>query len=64
MESNSKTDRIKQRNDIIRDRFAELCEKQRKRSDDALEILEREWLPLRRTTIWLIISKTGHYKNL
>lgn len=61
---NNKTDRIKERNKIIRDRFLELCEKQRKRSDDALAILEKEWLPLRRTTIWLIISKTGHYKNL
>lgn len=62
--NSNKTDRIKERNKIIRSRFIELCEKQRKRSDDALEILESEWLPLRRTTIWLIISKTGHYKNL
>lgn len=61
---NKKTSKIMQRNEKIRKRFAVLTDEKHFNSDYALSILENEFLPLERDTIWLIIRKTGHYKNL
>ena len=60
----NKTERIINRNKKIRKRFIELTETKRKRSDDALQQLEDEFMPLAQNTIWLIISQTGYYKTL
>ena len=60
----NKQDKIIKRNDRIRKRFAVLTDVKRYSSDYALEIMADEFLPLEKDTIWLIIRRTGHYKNL
>ncbi|MDY3352314.1 hypothetical protein PG357_10015 [Riemerella anatipestifer] len=55
---------LQKRNIRIRKRFSELTEVKRYAVDYALELLEDEFLPLKADTIWLIVSKTGYYKNL
>ncbi|BBQ07558.1 hypothetical protein [Elizabethkingia anophelis] len=59
----SKKDKIIRRNDKIRKRFNFLTDEKHYNSDYALTLLEDEFLPLERETIWLIIRGTGHYKN-
>lgn len=61
MASNEK---LKLRNNRIRDRFRTLTNKKRLAVDYALELLSDEFLPLEQNTIWLIVSRTGYYKNL
>jgi hypothetical protein len=60
----TKQDKIIKRNDRIRQRFAFFTDTKHFDSNYALELLTDEYLPLERETIWLIIRKTGHYKNL
>lgn len=60
----TKQDKIIKRNDRIRQRFAFYTDKKHFNSNHALDLLTDEYLPLERETIWLIIRKTGHYKNL
>jgi hypothetical protein len=60
----TKQDKIVKRNDRIRQRFAFYTDQKHYNSNHALELLTDEYLPLERETIWLIIRKTGHYKNL
>lgn len=60
----TKQDKIIKRNERIRQRFAFFTDKKHFDSDYALDLLTDEYLPLERETIWLIIRKTGHYKNL
>lgn len=60
----NKQDKIIKRNERIRKRFATLTDVKKYASDYALEILADEFLPLEKDTIWLIIRRTGHYKNL
>ncbi len=61
MASNQK---LIQRNTRIRQRFTALTDKKRLAVDYALELLADEFLPLEENTIWLIVSRTGYYKNL
>lgn len=60
----TKSNKIIQRNERIRKRFNELTEVKHYKTEYALELLEKEFLPLEPDTLWLIISKTGYYKNL
>jgi hypothetical protein len=59
----SKNPKIKKRNELIRKKYNELTEKKHLNSDYALGILEDMFITLEKTTLWLIISQTGHYKN-
>lgn len=52
------------RNEKIRQRFAYFIDKKNFSSKYALELLSEEFLPLEKQTIWLIIKRTGHYKNM
>ncbi len=56
--------KLKKRNEKIRNRYAHFIDKKHFNNEHALDLLEEEYLPLERETIWLIIRKTGHYKNL
>ena len=56
--------KIIKRNEKIRKRFYYFVDQKNFSSEYALELLSDEFLPLEKQTIWLIISKTGHYKNL
>ncbi len=58
-----KTDLLR-RNEKIRKRFRFLTEQKHYDIDHTLGLLKEEFLPLKTKTIWLIISKTGHYKNM
>ena len=60
----TKQDKIIKRNDRIRKRFAYYTDTKHFDSQYALDLLEDEYLPLERETIWLIVRRTGHYKNL
>ncbi|WP_111954891.1 hypothetical protein [Chryseobacterium lathyri] len=60
----TKQDKIIKRNERIRKRFAYYTDKKHYDSNYALELLTDEYLPLEKETIWLIIRRTGHYKNL
>jgi hypothetical protein len=60
----TKQDKIIKRNDRIRKRFAFYTDTKHYDSGYALDLLTDEYLPLERETIWLIIRRTGHYKNL
>lgn len=51
------------RNERIREQYAKYTEQKRLASDYALELLEEQFLPLTQSTIWLIITQTGFYKN-
>lgn len=59
-----KKTKIIQRNKKIRQRFQHLVNVQHFNLDHALDVLESEWLPLERSTIKLIITNTGYYKDL
>lgn len=59
-----KQDKIIKRNERIRQKFAFYTDKKHLDSNYALDLLTDEYLPLERDTIWLIIRRTGHYKNL
>jgi hypothetical protein len=58
-----KNPKIKKRNELIRKKYNELTEKKHLNSDYALTLLEEMFITLEKTTLWLIISQTGHYKN-
>lgn len=58
-----KAQRLKKRNQKIRKRFYELTTKFHYSLEYSLQLLEEEYLPLTKDTIWLIVSKTGYYKN-
>lgn len=58
-----KREKIKARNQKLRDRFHYLTETKHFKTEYALDLLEEEYLPLERETIWLIITQTGYYKN-
>lgn len=61
----TKQDKIIKRNERIRERFAYYTDTKHYNSDYALGLLEEEYVgSLERDTIWLIIRRTGHYKNL
>ncbi|MEO2080624.1 MAG: hypothetical protein ABGW88_13770 [Leeuwenhoekiella sp.] len=60
----SKTEKLKLRNARIRERFTTLTTKKRLATDYVLELLADEFLPLTEDTIWLIVSRTGYYKNM
>lgn len=61
---NTKSSALIKRNNRIRERFKHYTEKKRYAIDYALELLADDFLPLTENTLWLIISKTGYYKNL
>ena len=60
----TKQEKIIKRNDRIRKRFAFYTDTKHYDSNYALDLLTDEYLPLEKETIWLIIRRTGHYKNL
>jgi hypothetical protein len=51
------------RNKRIRKQYNKYIDVKRLASDYALELLEDEFLPLTQSTIWLIVTQTGFYKN-
>jgi hypothetical protein len=51
------------RNERIRKQYNKYIDVKRLASDYALELLEDEFLPLTQSTIWLIVTQTGFYKN-
>lgn len=51
------------RNERIRNQYKKYTDDKRLASDYALELLEEQFLPLTQSTIWLIITQTGFYKN-
>ena len=55
--------RLEERNDRIRNRFNFLTAKKHFKTEYCLQYLADEFIPLTEETIWLIISKTGYYKN-
>lgn len=55
--------KILARNERIREKYAKYTDVKHYASDYALKLLEEEFLPLTLTTIWLIITQTGFYKN-
>lgn len=59
-----KTEKLRARNHKIRERFYHFTTVKHFKTEYALDLLEEEFLPLERETLWLIISKTGYYKNL
>lgn len=64
--SQSSTDkkiRLKKRNQKIREKFHYYTSEKHLSADRALFLLADEWLPLKESTIWLIVSRTGHYKE-
>lgn len=63
MQLAEKEDRLKRRNERIRSRFAFYTSKKHFSIDHTLELLSEEFLPLQKSTIWLIVSRTGYYKK-
>lgn len=61
--TSTKNPKIIKRNKLIRKKYDELTAQKHFNSDYALGILEDIFVTLEKTTIWLIISQTGHYKN-
>lgn len=62
MAENTKKERILKRNKRIRARFNEFINKKHFSVDYTLDLLAEEYA-LASGTVWLIVSKTGHYKN-
>ncbi|WP_312399532.1 hypothetical protein [Chryseobacterium sp.] len=60
----SKQEKLIKRNNRIRERFAFFTDVKHFNSNHALDLLADEYLPLEKDTIWLIVRRTGHYKNL
>lgn len=56
-------ERYLRRNQKIRRKFNQYVTEKRYAIDYALELLEDDFMPLKSTTIWLIVSQTGHYKD-
>ncbi|CAG2532947.1 hypothetical protein MAR621_03141 [Maribacter dokdonensis] len=56
--------KLLKRNSKIRERYHHLTEVKHLASDWVLKILEDEFLPLERKTLWLIVTQTGYYKDL
>lgn len=61
--ASTKNPRILKRNQTIRQKYKELTEKKHLDSDYAISLLEELYITLNQTTLWLIITQTGHYKN-
>lgn len=55
--------RLEERNERIRKRFVFLTSSKHYSTDFSLQSLADEFIPLTEETIWLIVSKTGYYKN-
>jgi len=55
--------RLEERNERIRKRFNFLTSTKHYSTDFSLQSLADEFIPLTEQTIWLIVSKTGYYKN-
>ena len=55
--------KILERNERVRRRYRQLTEEENLKSDYVLQRLEDEFLPLNKTTLWLIVSQTGYYKD-
>lgn len=51
------------RNERIRKKYSSYIDKKHYSVDYSLKLLEDEFLPLKKTTIWLIVTQTGFYKN-
>ncbi len=61
----TKQDDIIKRNERIRKRFAYYTDTKHLDSEHVLDLLADEYIgSLKRETIWLIVRRTGHYKNL
>ena len=61
----TKLEKLSRRNKKIRARYKELgSEPKWYKHEKIMEILLEEFIPLEETTLWLIISKTGYYKNI
>lgn len=59
----TKNPKILKRNKLIRKSFRELTEDKHYRNEYALELLEAIYITLEQSTLWLIITQTGHYKD-
>lgn len=57
------TSRIAKRNEKLRERYTYYTEKKHFNTEYTLSLLADEFITLEPQTIWLIISKTGYYKN-
>lgn len=55
--------KILERNNRIRLKYKKYIDVKHYSSNYALELLEKEFLPLTKNTIWLIITQTGFYKG-
>ena len=58
-----KNAKIIQRNNAIRKKYIFYTETKHLNSEYTLTLLEKEFLPLEKSTIWLIVTKTGFYKD-
>lgn len=58
-----KNPRILKRNELIRKKFTEYTEEKHYNTNYALQLLEETYITLTQSTIWLIVTQTGHYKN-
>ena len=58
-----KQSRIKKRNERIRKKFQFYTDTKHYNIEHALSLLEDDFIPLQRETIWLIVSNTGYYKG-
>ena len=64
VQNKTKQEKLRARNQRMRERFHYFTTEKHFRTEYALDLLEQEYLPLERQTIWLIISQTGYYKSL
>ena len=55
--------KLLKRNEQIRKDYKHFADVKQLRDKKVMEILEEKYLPLSKTTIWLIITKTGFYKD-
>jgi hypothetical protein len=55
--------KILARNERIRKEYKHYADVKHVRDKKIMEILEEKYLPLTQSTIWLIVTQTGFYKN-
>jgi hypothetical protein len=55
--------KVLERNKRIRKDYIHFADVKHLRDSKIMELLEEKYLPLKQATIWLIITKTGFYKN-
>ena len=55
--------KVLERNEKIRKDYKHYADVKQLRDKKVMEILEEKYLPLTKSTIWLIITQTGFYKN-